>query len=374
MTWLYHRIARPLLFRQESESVHNLVLGGLAWAGRSKVALQAIAAIQATPSLPVEAFGLSFPNPLGLAAGMDKQAAAVPVWEAMGFGFCELGGVTRHPQSGNEKPRMFRAIPDEALINRMGLNNPGATALARRLTEWRKAGRWPQHPVGINIGKSKTSALEEARIDYGFSFRQLWGLADFFVVNVSSPNTPNLRKLQDRAALEEIVLELESINRSEASGGGKRPLAPLKPILVKVSPDLSFSALDDIVSLVESTKLAGLVATNTTVSRPTPADPALTGVYGEIGGLSGRPLRQKSTEMIRHLHRQLRGKVPIIGVGGIMTVDDAWEKVAAGASLLQIYSGLVYHGPGIVPDIVRGLKERLSGASWREVVGSDNKL
>ncbi len=305
---------------------------------------------------------------------MDKQAAAVPVWEAMGFGFCELGGVTRFPQPGNEKPRMFRAISDEALINRMGFNNPGATALAQRLTEWRALGRWPSHPVGINIGKSKATPLEDARSDYAFSFRQLWGLADFFVVNVSSPNTPNLRKLQDRAALEDILLELDSINRSESKGGGKKNGGRTKPILVKVSPDLSHGALDDIVSLVESTQLAGLVATNTTISRPTSVAPELAGVYAETGGMSGRPLRQQSTEMIRHLYRQLRGRVPIIGVGGISTVDDAWEKVTAGASLLQIYSSLVYHGPGIVPALVGGLKERLGRARWSDVVGSESRI
>ena len=372
MSWLYQRIARPLLFRQESESVHNLVLGGLAWAGRSSASCRVLEAVQSTPELPVEAFGLSFPNPLGLAAGMDKQAAAVPVWEAMGFGFCELGGVTRHAQPGNDKPRMFRAIADEALINRMGFNNPGATTLAQRLAEWRALGRWPCHPVGINLGKSKVTPLEDARNDYGFSFRQLWSLADFFVVNVSSPNTPNLRKLQDRAALEDILLELESINRAEAIGAARKNGGRTKPILVKVSPDLSHGALDDIVSLVESTKLAGLVATNTTISRPTSVASEFAGVYAETGGLSGRPLRQQSTDMIRHLYRQLKGRVPIIGVGGITTVDDAWEKVTAGATLLQIYSSLVYHGPGIVPALVTGLKERLAGASWSDVVGSKN--
>ncbi len=372
MSWLYRQVARPLLFLQDSESVHHQVLGGLAWAARHRLVSGALASFQATPSLPVQAFGCSFPNPLGLAAGMDKQGAAVPVWEALGFGFCELGGVTRHAQPGNPLPRMFRAVPDEALINRMGFNNGGADEMARRLAEWRSQGRWPRHPVGINLGKSKITPLQEAASDYADSFTKLWALADFFVVNVSSPNTPNLRQLQDRAALEEILLSLQAINRCPPSKAGDDDPRPPKPILVKVSPDLSWEALDDIVSLAGPCGLAGIVATNTTLTRPESARPDLAAIYSESGGLSGRPLRQRSTEVIRHLYRQTGGKLPIMGVGGITTVDDAWEKVTAGASLLQIYSSLVYEGPGIVPTLVRGLKERVAGASWSSVVGSSS--
>lgn len=317
--------------------------------------------------MPVTAFGLQFPNPVGLAAGMDKYAAAVPAWESLGFGFIELGGVTFHPQPGNPQPRLFRAIADGALVNRMGFNNPGAAALAKKLEEWRALGRWPKHPVGINLGKSKITPLENAAADYAGSFRALRSAADFFVVNVSSPNTPNLRQLQDKSALDEILCAIQEVNQTElpkeipeTAGPGPSPArsAP-KPILVKVAPDLSFDALDEILELAGPRGLAGIVATNTTISRPATNDPKLQRVYGETGGLSGRPLRERSTEVIRHLHRQTNGRLPIIGVGGIFDADDAREKLNAGATLLQVYSGLVYEGPALARDIVRALRTRL---------------
>jgi dihydroorotate dehydrogenase len=307
-------------------------------------------------ALPVECFGLRFPNPVGLAAGMDKVAEAVPAWEAMGFGFSELGGVTWLGQPGNPVPRVFRAVADEAIVNRMGFNNPGAEVVAERLRAWRQSGRWPSHPVGMNLGKSKVTPLGEAAGDYAKSFSVLRDLLDFFVVNVSSPNTPNLRQLQDKAALDEILAALQEVNRGPGQLGGA------KPILVKVAPDLSWEALDEIVELVEPRGVAGIVATNTTITRPERADPLLRRVYAESGGLSGRPLRERSTEVIRHLYRQLRGRVPIVGVGGIMSADDAWEKVLAGATLLQVYTGLVFEGPGLPARIVAGLRERLAAS------------
>lgn len=305
----------------------------------------------------MDLFGLHFPNPVGLAAGMDKRAVAVPMWEAMGFGFSELGGVTWHGQPGNPTPRMFRAVADEALVNRMGFNNPGAPAMAQQLAQWHAAKRWPKHPVGINLGKSKITPLEQAAEDYANSFQALRAHADFFVVNVSSPNTPNLRQLQDKSALDEILRELQKLNT---------PPHP-KPILVKVAPDLTFEALDEILELVEPRQLAGIVATNTTIARPTSDDTDLQRIYGETGGLSGRPLRERSTEVIRHLYRQSKGRVPIIGVGGIFTADDAWEKITAGASLVQLYSSLVYRGPGVVREIVTGLQERLQVSGCKEL-------
>lgn len=300
--------------------------------------------------LPVDLFGLHFPNPLGLAAGMDKRAQAVNAWEAMGFGFCELGGVTWHDQPGNAAPRMFRAVKDEALVNRMGFNNPGAAMLSRRLAEWHVNHRWPGHPVGMNLGKSKITPLEQAADDYANSFKALRNYVDFFVVNVSSPNTPNLRRLQDKDELGRILNRLHEVNQGERR----------RPILVKVAPDLTFDALDDILSLYDSRKIAGFVATNTTVERPESEDPQCRDTYAETGGLSGRPLAARSTEIIRHLHTQTKGTVPIIGVGGIFTAEDAWEKILAGASLLQIYSSLVYRGPGVVREIVSGLREKLA--------------
>jgi dihydroorotate dehydrogenase len=364
MTAFYRHCLRPLLFAQDSEEIHNRTTALLAGLSRQPLLLEALHSLCGAPALPVELFGLAFPNPVGLAAGMDKHAAALPAWAALGFGFIELGGVTWHAQAGNPPPRLFRAVADGALINRMGFNNEGAYALAARLARWRADGLWPAVPVGLNLGKSKITPLEAAADDYAQSFELLWPHADFFVVNVSSPNTPNLRQLQDRAALDEILARLQAINAARSRA---------KPVLVKVAPDLSFEALDEILTLAEPRQVAGIVATNTTIARPAAADETLRRVYAEPGGLSGRPLAARSTEVIRHLHRQSRGRLPIIGVGGIFNAADAWEKITAGACLVQLYTGLVYEGPGVVGAIVRGLRERLlqSGArTLSEVVGS----
>jgi dihydroorotate dehydrogenase len=354
MSWAYRSLLRPLLFRWDSEAIHNRTLKRLAEASQSRLALGMMRSVFRPAPLPVEVFGLKFPNPVGLAAGMDKEGAAVPAWAAMGFGFSELGGVTWHAQPGNTAPRVFRAVPDEALVNRMGFNNSGAEAMARRLADWRSRGLWPDHPVGINLGKSKVTPLADAAQDYSNSLRVLWPHADFFVVNVSSPNTPNLRQLQDKAALDEILAALQEVNSALSAGSG-----PLKPILVKVAPDLSWPALDEILELTGPRNVAGIVATNTTTARPEAALPELQRVYAEAGGLSGRPLAARSTEVIRHLHRQTKGRVPVIGVGGIFNAADAWEKIRAGASLVQVYTGLVYEGPGLARGMVAGLGKRL---------------
>jgi dihydroorotate dehydrogenase len=325
--------------------------------------------------LPIELFGLRFPNPVGLAAGMDKEAAAVPAWAAMGFGFTELGAATWLAQPGNPSPRLFRAIPEEAIVNRMGFNNPGAEILAQRLAACRAAGRWPGHPVGMNLGKSKVTPLEKAAGDYANSFRVLKSHLDFFVVNVSSPNTPNLRQLQDKQALNEILAAVQEVNGVE--GRGSRVEGPeMKPILVKVAPDLSFEALDEILELAAPRRIAGIIATNTTITRPASTDAEVQRVYVETGGLSGRPLRARSTEVVRHLYRQTRGRLPIVGVGGVFNAADAWEKIAAGASLIQIYTGLVYEGPGIAKAIVAGLAERLEArgmSALTQAVGCEAK-
>jgi dihydroorotate dehydrogenase len=366
MRWFYRNFARPILFRQNPELVHDRTLHALGFISRHEWARRGLSMLCGSGLLPVECWGLKFPNPVGLAAGMDKVAEAVPAWEAMGFGHVELGGVTQHGQPGNDRPRVFRAVADEAIVNRMGFNNPGAEEVAKKLRAWRDAGRWPQHPVGMNLGKSKVTPLEEAAEDYCYSYKLVRDLVDFVVVNVSSPNTPNLRKLQDKAALDEILSALQ-----EENGKGT-----MKPILVKVAPDLTFEALDEIVGLLEARAVAGLVATNTTIQRPSTADAKARSVYEEAGGLSGRPLRARSTEVIAHLYRQTAGRVPIVGVGGIFSVEDAWEKVCAGATLLQIYTGLVYEGPWLVRDLVSGLKSRLEVEGVRslhELVGSSHR-
>jgi dihydroorotate dehydrogenase len=346
------------MFQQDAEAAHNRALRSLGLLSRSRIACGAVGSVFGSPLLPVEVFGLRFPNPVGLAAGMDKHATAVPAWAALGFGFSELGGVTWHAQPGNPLPRVFRAVADEAVVNRMGFNNSGAEALARKLAGWKKSGRWPNHPVGINLGKSKITPLTDAASDYAQSIEALRELADFFVVNVSSPNTPNLRQLQDKAALDEILAALQARNPAG------------KPILVKVAPDLAFEALDEILELVGPRQLAGIVATNTTVTRPMSPDSVAQRIYGEAGGLSGKPLRNRSTRVIQHLYRQTRGNVPIIGVGGIFSAADAWEKITAGASLVQLYTGFVYEGPGLPSRIVRGLRRQMQLAGFKSIASA----
>jgi dihydroorotate dehydrogenase len=422
VSWFYRSLIRPVLFAQDSEKIHDRTLKALGCAARHRLLTGLTAALYAAPELPVEIFGLKFPNPVGLAAGLDKLAQAVPVWPALGFGFSELGAVTWHPQPGNPPPRLFRAIKDQALVNSMGFNNPGAQALAEALVQWKQAGLWPSHPVGVNLGKSKITPLAQAAQDYANSFRLLRPHADFFVVNVSSPNTPNLRQLQDKSALDEILAALQEIQRTPPSPGEAsnpqsaipnpqspipNPQSPIRnpqsairnpqlaaptrpakasgdggsrgeggftpPILVKVAPDLSFSALDEILELAGPRQIAGIVATNTTLTRPETSDEKCKTAYAAPGGLSGRPLRARSTEIVRHLYRQTRGALPIIGVGGIFNAADAWEKITAGASLVQIYTGLIYEGPAITREIVRGLKSRMAGhafTTWPQAVGS----
>jgi len=382
MGWPYKKLVRPLLFAQDAERAHDFTLKILARASRGKFACDAIGIFFSAQELPVELFGLKFPNPIGLAAGMDKFAVAVPIWEKLGFGFCELGGVAWHAQPGNPQPRMFRAVADKAIVNRMGFNNPGAEALAEKLAEWRKFGLWPNHPVGINLGKSKTTPLEKAAGDYANSFRVLRPHFDFFVVNVSSPNTPNLRQLQDKTALDNILAAIQQMNQKirMESVAGKSTLGTTSiaadyglrttdfiPILVKVAPDLSFEALDEILELASSRQIAGIVATNTTIERPQTNNSMLQKIYSETGGLSGKPLRARSTEIIRHIYKQTKGKLPIIGVGGIFNADDAWEKITAGASLVQIYTSLVFEGPGITKEIVAGLIQRLEMAGMKNL-------
>jgi dihydroorotate dehydrogenase len=282
-----------------------------------------------------ELFGIRFPNPIGLAAGFDKNGMALPAWEALGFGFIEVGTITAQGQAGNPRPRLFRVPEMEALINRLGFNNEGVEKIGKRLERLRQSSAWPKIPVGINIGKTKVVPLEEAASDYVRSFQRLQKLGDYFVLNVSSPNTPGLRKLQEKAAIAELFKATQQQN-------------PGKPLLVKIAPDLTREQLDHILELVKEYRLAGIVATNTTADQQTiPEDKR------QPGGLSGKPLRTRSLEILRHIKRN--SSLPVISVGGIMNADDAKERFDAGAELVQLYTGFVYRGPGLVREIAGAL-------------------
>lgn len=278
-------------------------------------------------------FGLHFPNPVGLAAGFDKNAQLIDEFAELGFGFIEIGTVTPKPQDGNPKPRLFRLLEDEAIINRMGFNNEGLEAIKSRLGKRRS-----KVIVGGNLGKNKVTPNELADDDYCQGFEALYDVVDYFVVNVSSPNTPNLRALQEKEPLKQLLQTLQNLNALKPAQ---------KPILLKIAPDLSRDQLDDVIEIIMETRLAGVIATNTTLSRE-----GLKSIHKEeIGGLSGKPLTQRSTEVIAYIHQKSNGQFPIIGVGGIHSGADAIEKIKAGASLVQIYSGFIYKGPSLVKEI-----------------------
>ena len=336
-----YSLLKPLLFSLEPERVHDAVMKSLALTARHKPLLEIVRRYCAAPNSRVEAFGLHFPNPVGLAAGMDKNALALPIWAALGFGFAEIGSVTAHAQAGNPQPRMFRLPADEAIINRMGFNNHGSSLVAQTLGRWQRSHGQPRVPLGINLGKSKITALEDAPSDYLLSLARLWEYGDYFVVNVSSPNTPGLRKLQDKARLEELLRAVMGFVKAQAQP---------KPLLLKIAPDLSEPQLLEILELIQRFGVAGIIATNTTVSRVG----LKTGIE-EAGGLSGKPLRNRSLEVLRFLRANSR--LPIVSVGGISTADDVRERLELGAVLVQVYTGFVYEGPLMMRAITRGLLE-----------------
>jgi dihydroorotate dehydrogenase len=341
---LYRTFLRPLLFRNDAETIHERTLALLRLL-TSLTPLAKLARQWATRGgQEVELFGLRFPNPLGLAAGMDKNGLALQGWAALGFGFVELGTVTWHPQPGNERPRLFRLPQQGAIINRMGFNNAGASALAQRLANV----PWRPFPIGVSIGKSKIAPLDYAIEDYVNSLRAIYACSDYVAINVSSPNTPGLRSLQDRAALDALLQALQRENKALSVAQARHP----RPLLVKLAPDLSEQAINELLEVCSDHHVAGLIATNTTLSRA-----GLGGVplAKEAGGLSGAPLRERSLAVVRHLARETNGQLPIIGVGGIDSPQAARRMLEAGASLLQIYTGLVYQGPGLVRRIVRSL-------------------
>jgi dihydroorotate dehydrogenase len=309
----------------------------------------------AVPASPVEVFGLRFPNPVGLAAGMDKDGVALSAWPALGFGFVEVGTITRHAQPGNDRPRMFRLRSSSAVINRMGFNNAGATALAGRLAALPPL----TVPLGISLGKSRVTPLERAVEDYLVSFVELFPYGDYFAVNVSSPNTPGLRTLQDRTQLSELLGALRAESRSASMRSHANGSSAAKPILLKIAPDLTDHAIAELLEVCQQHAVAGVIATNTTLSRHglAPADVAL----GEqVGGLSGAPLAARAREVVAFVHRQTGGAMPIVGVGGIFNADDAVRLVDAGASLVQLYTGFVYRGPRLIRDIVTALRTERS--------------
>ena len=308
--------------------------------------------------LQQQLWGLDFPNPFGLAAGFDKDGTAAGMWSSFGFGFAELGAVTLHSQPGNPRPRMFRLPDDKAALNRMGANNLGAAVMADTLEEtWRSKPR--KIPIGINLCKSKIAELDEAATDYVGSFEYLQPWADYFVVNVSSPNTPGLRSLQATEQLRPILAGLQEANTSN------------KPILIKIAPDLDWEDIKAIVELALEYNLAGAIATNTTIRRDNLNTQTLTDtgkpIAQEAGGISGQPVKERSTEVIRFIYQETNGKLPIIGVGGIFTAQDAWEKIAAGASLLQVYTGWVYRGPWLVKEVLSGILERMEQRGYNSI-------
>lgn len=333
---LYDNLVRPLLFQLDPETIHHVCMGAL------RVLAQVPYKPTHDPKLERTVFGLKFPNPVGLAAGFDKEAEALSAWQTLGFGFVEPGTITALPQPGNPKPRIFRLPEMGGLINRMGFNNSGADAVAQRLERLKASGRWPTIPIGLNIGKSKVTSLEEATQDYLSSFNRLFELGDYFVLNVSSPNTPGLRTLQGKAELNELLGAVMAANRA-------KPAA--KPLLLKIAPDLEWAQIDEILELVTSHGLSGLIATNTTLDHscvPEGRD--------QTGGLSGKPLRARSTEIVRYVCKHL--DLPVIAVGGIFDADVALEKLDAGAALVQLYTGFIYRGPALIGEICDALKKR----------------
>jgi dihydroorotate dehydrogenase len=358
---IYQALIRPFFFDlldADPEWLHYSTIRSLSWLAKNNhrppaswIAKRLQNSLSVTDKrLEQTLFGLHFPNPVGLAAGFDKDGVATSIWSNFGFGFAEVGTVTFVAQPGNPRPRLFRLPLDKAALNRMGFNNSGAAAMASRLAACKQQFP-PAIPIGINLGKSKVTPLEAAAEDYLNSFRLLKELGDYFVVNVSSPNTPGLRSLQDATMLSSILAALKTENKSQ------------KPIFVKIAPDLEWEAIADIISLAQTYQLAGIIATNTTIRR----DGLKTQVIAktgkspqeEAGGISGMPVRDRSTEIIRFIWQQTQGKIPIIGVGGIFTPEDAWEKITAGACLVQVYTGWIYSGPLMIRGILEGLLAKL---------------
>jgi dihydroorotate dehydrogenase len=333
---LYDHVIRPLLFQLDPETVHHLCM----------TAFKALERLPFKPThdpkLARTVFGLKFPNPIGLAAGFDKEAEVLNAWQTLGFGFVEAGTITALAQPGNPRPRIFRQPDLGGLINRMGFNNSGADAVAQRLERLKTSGRWPTIPIGINLGKNKITPLEEAPQNYLTSFERLFELGDYFALNVSSPNTPGLRTLQGKTELNELLGVIMAANHAKPNP---------KPLLLKIAPDLEWAQLDEILELVTAHGLSGLIATNTTLDHS-----GVSAERDQTGGLSGKPLRARSTEIVRYVCKHL--DLPVIAVGGIFDADGALEKLDAGAALVELYTGFIYRGPALITEICNALKQR----------------
>lgn len=353
---LYEKIAKPLLFSIDPEDIHHFTINRLRQVGQfnaMKAAIRALYDVPEIPALQHQIAGITLKSPIGLAAGLDKDAQAVPAFTAMGFGFLEVGTVTPKPQPGNEKPRLFRLPEDVALINRMGFNNKGADAMASTLKTVER-----QIPLGINIGKNKMTPNEQAVDDYLACIRRLYKYGDFFVVNISSPNTPDLRKLQYGEELSNLLNALMQEIHLQNERASKE-----KPLFVKIAPDFTKTELEQTITTILDAKVSGIVATNTTLSRE-----GLKHVNAkESGGLSGKPLKDPSTKVIQRIYRLTQGHIPIIGVGGIFTAEDAYDKIRAGADVIEIYTGLIYRGPGIVKQIHQGLFQLLQRDGFNHI-------
>ncbi|MFD2613228.1 quinone-dependent dihydroorotate dehydrogenase [Paenibacillus gansuensis] len=362
---LYTNVAKPVLFRMDPEKAHHLIVNGMrrtaGWPGMLPL-LESMYGVKETPELSMDLWGLHFPNVIGLAAGLDKNGEAVPGFSSIGFGFAEVGTITPVAQAGNEKPRLFRLPEDEGLINRMGFNNVGAETMALHLQKVSKR----SIPIAVNIGKNKNTPNEEAESDYRKCIRALYRHGDFFVVNISSPNTPDLRSLQHGQELKSLLAAVtDEMLIQHATAGGK-----VKPVLVKIAPDLNDHELEMITDTISKSGVSGIIATNTTLDRE-----GLKHRHAkEAGGLSGRPLFEKSTAMVKKIYKQTGGKLPIIGSGGIFNAQDAYDKIKAGASMIEIYTALIYKGPGINREIHAGLRELLRRDGFKhisEAVGTE---
>ena len=360
---MYSIIVKPILFSLDPEQAHDLTLDKMHLASKQPLLLKLIEKLfgSKVPKLPVKCMGIEFRNPVGLAAGLDKDARALPAFSAIGFAGVELGTVTPKPQDGNDKPRMFRLLEDQGLINRMGFNSCGVDQFLVNLKPTEKTA-----VAGINIGKNAVTSIEDAHFDYVSALQRVYSRADYIAVNISSPNTKSLRDLQNADFLDNLLMKIKQAQK-KCEKVHKRYV----PIALKVAPDLDSDDIEAIAELVISHKFDGLIACNTTIDRPA----SLKSKYAsEGGGLSGAPVKDKSTECIRQFYSILKGRVQIIGVGGIANADDAWEKMIAGADFLQVYSLFIYQGPAIVADIVKGLQLKLDEHGYDDIAAAMAEL